>query len=192
MTRTLILYVKGERIKTKAGEITRFYYIGEAGKHGPQKQRHVKCRCECGTIKSVQLGAIRAGHTFSCGCWNSEVAKKHLTGQTHSKTHGLQKTRLYRVWIDIKSRCLNSNHKGYYLYGGRGITIHEEWIDDYAAFYAYVSALPSYPAWLESKNVKKIVNLWRLIGSTQRQATYPEIFDLSPRERINIIAEMSR
>ena len=43
--------------------------------------------------------------------------------------HGESKTRLYIIWAQMKQRCLNSNYKEYYLYGGRGITICTEWLE---------------------------------------------------------------
>lgn len=43
-------------------------------------------------------------------------------------------TRLYKIWGDIKSRCLNPNCKSYKYYGGRGITIFPEWVNDYTKF----------------------------------------------------------
>jgi hypothetical protein len=42
---------------------------------------------------------------------------------------GLSRTRLYRIWNDMKTRCYNNNCKYYKDYGGRGITICNEWFD---------------------------------------------------------------
>ena len=42
-------------------------------------------------------------------------------------THGMSRTPLYRVWIDMKSRVYNKNNKRYNNYGGRGISICKEW-----------------------------------------------------------------
>ena len=42
--------------------------------------------------------------------------------------------RLYKVWINIKQRCYNPNHNSYKNYGGRGITICNEWRTNYCAF----------------------------------------------------------
>lgn len=42
--------------------------------------------------------------------------------------HGLREIPLYNVWCSMKQRCLNKNHLVYKHYGGRGITIHEEWM----------------------------------------------------------------
>lgn len=51
-----------------------------------------------------------------------------------NKKQGYHGTRLYRIWTAMKSRCYNKNHKWYGRYGGRGIKICDEWINDFAAF----------------------------------------------------------
>lgn len=42
--------------------------------------------------------------------------------------------RLYKVWDNMKARCYNPNNTNYYLYGGRGITICNEWKNDFDSF----------------------------------------------------------
>ena len=49
--------------------------------------------------------------------------------------HGLKNTRLYRIWLQIKNRCFNSNTNRYRDYGARGITVCDEWRNDFKAFY---------------------------------------------------------
>ena len=44
---------------------------------------------------------------------------------------------LYRVWGAMKHRCANPNDKRFKNYGGRGITVCEEWQNDYLAFYKW-------------------------------------------------------
>ena len=44
------------------------------------------------------------------------------------QTHGMHKTRLYRIWHGMKNRCLNKNSFDYARYGARGITVCDEWI----------------------------------------------------------------
>lgn len=48
--------------------------------------------------------------------------------------HNGKHTKLYRVWCGIKERCNNPNNKKYYRYGGRGITVCEQWQDDFDSF----------------------------------------------------------
>jgi hypothetical protein len=48
--------------------------------------------------------------------------------------HGLSRTRLYKVFRDMKTRCYNKNSPDYKDYGGRGIRICSEWLNDYLSF----------------------------------------------------------
>ena len=43
--------------------------------------------------------------------------------------------RLYRIWTNMKSRCYNPNASRYERYGGRGIRVCQEWLDDFMNFY---------------------------------------------------------
>ena len=96
------------------------------------------CQCECGNQTVVAGRHLRNGEVRSCGCL---VKEKNST--LHTK-HGMEGTKIYHVWCGIKNRCFNSNEKAYKHYGGRGITIFAEWIDDFQKFYDYVSKLPHY------------------------------------------------
>lgn len=49
--------------------------------------------------------------------------------------HGLSKHPLHRVWRGLKERCYNINHEAYNNYGGRGIRVSEEWLNDFKVFY---------------------------------------------------------
>lgn len=56
-------------------------------------------------------------------------------GNKNHYIHGKRKTRLYRIWANIKTRCTNENDPHYERYGGRGITVCDEWKNDFKAFY---------------------------------------------------------
>lgn len=43
-------------------------------------------------------------------------------------------TNLYHVWSSMKDRCRNKNNKYYERYGGRGISICEQWKEDFEEF----------------------------------------------------------
>ena len=77
----------------------------------------------CGTRFKANTYDINRGYIKSCGCYH---IKRVREGNTK---HGLRATRLYNIWRDIKRRTLNPKHKHYKYYGGRGITICEEWLD---------------------------------------------------------------
>lgn len=52
----------------------------------------------------------------------------------HRYSHGYTNHPLYKIFHSIKDRCLNKNTKCYHRYGGRGIVIFREWLNDPASF----------------------------------------------------------
>ena len=88
-----------------------------------------RCQCDCGNITEVRSNHLRRGAIVSCGCYNREK----------DRTHGQSHTPLHHVWQCIKDRCLNENYAYRDTYGGRGITICDEWLD-FNAFYAWAIA----------------------------------------------------
>lgn len=48
--------------------------------------------------------------------------------------------RIYKIFCGMKQRCYNTNHKYYPIYGGRGIKICDEWLNDYQQFEAWALA----------------------------------------------------
>ena len=85
----------------------------------------------CGTEFRASTNSVQRGNTKSCGCY-----RKKITGKLN-KTHGLGRTRLCTVWRGIKDRTLNPKNKQYKYYGDRGITICEEWKNDFMTFYEW-------------------------------------------------------
>lgn len=53
------------------------------------------------------------------------------------RKHGLNETRIYKTWVRMKVRCYNQNHDRYKNYGGRGITVCDEWKNDFKKFYEW-------------------------------------------------------
>lgn len=84
------------------------------------------CQCDCGNKTIVSGIDLNRGHTKSCGCYNLELAKERLPVK---RTHLLSGTHLYNVWALMKQRCFNNNDSNYDNYGGRGITVCDEWLD---------------------------------------------------------------
>lgn len=79
------------------------------------------CRCDCGKISIVLGTNLRKGTTQSCGCLQRE-----RTGEVN-RTHGMTNTRLHRVWNAMNNRCYDIDGDNYKYYGGRGITVCDEW-----------------------------------------------------------------
>lgn len=98
---------------------------------GGAKRTMWRCKCDCGKETIVWAYSLTSGRTESCGCLHKEVFLEKA--QKATITHGGTKERLYSVWRDMINRCKNENERLYKDYGGRGITICDEWMD-YAAF----------------------------------------------------------
>ena len=92
------------------------------------------CQCDCGKAKVIVGSSLLNKYTLSCGCYNKEYAKK-----LHSK-HNMSYSKLYKVWQGMKTRCYNPKFIYYCNYGGRGISICDEWLDDFAKFYEWAIA----------------------------------------------------
>lgn len=92
-----------------------------------------KCKCACGNVCYVTTGSLNSKNTRSCGCLSKIGAVKH----------GLRNSSEYRIWIQLKSRCYNENHEFYKDYGARGITVCDEWTNDFMAFYNDMGPRPS-------------------------------------------------
>jgi len=97
----------------------------------PNKGQQVmwNCACSCGGITIVAGGSLQSGNTRSCGCTRGAAIAKH----------GMTKTRIYRVWINMKRRTSNPNHGHYHRYGGRGISVCNEW-QDFVPFQAWATS----------------------------------------------------
>ena len=87
------------------------------------------CKCECGNEITAEAYNLKTGHTQSCGCFQKEATS------AASKTHGKKHTRLYRIWNCMKNRCYQKSYHAYNHYGGRGITVCDEWLNNFQAFY---------------------------------------------------------
>lgn len=57
-----------------------------------------------------------------------------------NRKHGMYKTRLYKIYTDIKTRLYNSKRACYKNYGGRGIKMCDEWKNSFQAFYDWAMA----------------------------------------------------
>ena len=96
-----------------------------------------ECSCDCGNVKIIKGSKLRSGETKSCGCLRSELLSNR------SKTHGMSKTRNYKVWSNMKNRCINVNNPRFNDYGGRGIAVCERWVNSFENFISDMGEPPS-------------------------------------------------
>ena len=126
-------------VGTKINRLTILEYLGiKKGKS------IVKTQCECGTISIKIMNVVLRGQTKSCGCLIKETAT----------THGLRLHPLYGVWYAMVNRCTNTKDKSYKNYGGRGVEVCKEWINDFIAFYSW--AINN--GWKPGLNLDKDIN----------------------------------
>ena len=78
-----------------------------------------KCICDCGKETIVRQDSLTTGHTTSFGCYRN-------SGESRVR-HGMTGTRLHRIWMGIKNRCKNQSFRQWKDYGGRGISVCEDW-----------------------------------------------------------------
>ena len=156
------------------------------------------CRCDCGNEKAVVGSALRKGAVVSCGCYHKEDVSKRFT------KHGMAKTRIRNIWNHVKQRCTNPNDRAFPYYGGRGITVCEEWKNDFVSFYnwamqnGYTDELtldridtngnycPSNCRWVtrkEQQNNTRYVHNYTINGKTKSIAEWCRIYN-APYERV--------
>lgn len=112
---------------------TRIIYTLPSGRKIPK----VLCVCDCGTEKYVFLSNLTRGLTNSCGCLVKEVSS-----ETHS-VHNMVDSPEYKSWSHIKSRCYKKDDPCYHNYGGRGIVMEPEWVDNFQKFLDHIGRKPS-------------------------------------------------
>lgn len=92
-----------------------------------------ECRCECGNYTTVHSADLKRKdekqRTKSCGCLKFKQNGK-------AKQNGVY-SRLYAIYYSILDRCTNSKSRSFCRYGGRGITVCDEWANSYLCFYEW-------------------------------------------------------
>lgn len=124
------------------------------------------CKCDCGNETVVAGGNLKNSHTQSCGCFGDESRV-----ETHT-THGMSETKLYSTWLSRKRRCFSPEYPAYHNYGGRGISMCDEWKNDFGAFYRDVSKLPHFEE--EGYSLERIDNDGDYEPSNCKWATHKE------------------
>lgn len=111
---------------------------------GLKRQCFFLCTCDCGTTIEVRGRNLRYGNSRSCGCARRENLLKATTSHGEAKSYlkgGV--TAEYKAWEAMIERCYNPKPVSWKYYGGRGITVCEEWRNSYRAFLDYVGRKPS-------------------------------------------------
>ena len=105
-----------------------------------------RCLCNCGNETTVTSVSLRSGRTKSCGHLRVDVIRELKT--KHGGRAGRRSTVEYQAWLDLVKRCSNPAYVYYENYGGRGITVCDEWRNGdgertgYGCFLAHIGPSP--------------------------------------------------
>ena len=138
------------------------------------KKRIALFECECGSDFIARVNAVKVGHKKSCGC------KRGLSNNTHN----LSKHPLYRKWSGMITRVTNNKEEKWHRYGGRGITICDEWRNDFKAFYDWSIK----NGWKKGLTIDRINNDGNYEPSncqwiTMRENTIKDMIKFNPSEK---------
>lgn len=136
------------RIGDRIGKLVVKELILEKNKNSSTNSycRIYKCLCDCGNYVYVAHKLLSSKHKKSCGCLKAEITRQK------SIIHNIKHKNLLYVWRTMKQRCCCVTNRDYRLYGGRGITVCEEWKNDFFTF----------NEWAENNGYKKGLMLDRI------------------------------
>lgn len=100
--------------------------ISEPFRDGQPERVFVLCKCDCGNERKRLISEVVSGRIMSCGCLKNV--------NEHSKKHGLEGTRIYRVYRGMINRCYDKSAINYERYGGIGIRVCQKWKNDIHSF----------------------------------------------------------
>ena len=129
------------RVKDLVGQkFGRLTVIEQRGFTEPNKygRRHAiwYCKCDCGNYVERTTDVLKRGKS-SCGCRQKEILEEMSNAH---RTHNLSRTRLYRIYKGMYNRCYYEGSQRYNAYGGRGITMCDEWKNDKTKFFEWALA----------------------------------------------------
>lgn len=116
------IYCRYNTARCRIGQQYGRWTIVRWSHRAPGAGDHWVCRCECGTEKTVRAANIVRGQSRSCGCYSREVRS------VGHPRHGKSRTRVYKKWASMISRCKSPANPSYRHYGGRGICVCDRWL----------------------------------------------------------------
>lgn len=100
------------------------------------KTRHVTLTCTCGDQFDTCLSKAKTRNSLCSKCVAKNVGKWNAT-------HAASRSKEYSLWVSMKERCSNPVNKTYPHYGGRGISVHAEWVNDFPKFLKDIGYAPT-------------------------------------------------
>lgn len=110
----------------KCGQLTVIEEVDRYKEPNGKVSRMFLCKCTCGRTKIANGRHLRRGSPVSCGmCKIATISKSGRMKYGNT---------VYNIWSAMKHRCTNKSNKSYTRYGGRGITVCDEWMESLDAF----------------------------------------------------------
>lgn len=113
---------KGE-YENLQGNTYNYLHVDSLNRH-EGRRTYWNCTCKCGNKSIVESSKLKGGYTKSCGCYSRELIRN-----VNRKT-GMSRSRLYSTYRNMLNRCYRAKGKFYHHYGGRGITVCDEWLGE--------------------------------------------------------------
>lgn len=143
------------------------------------------CQCICGNTTTVNGRHLRDGNIQSCGCLNLEINSSRMKGNQYGLKHGLTDHPLRAIRKAMTHRCYNPNNRFYKNYGGRGITVCDDWKKSLESFVEWSVC----NGWQKGLSIDRIDNdghytpencCWITISANSSKKRSPE---LEPRKK---------
>lgn len=138
------------KLQDKTGQ--RFEMLTVTRRAENDKHGHVRweCLCDCGKTCYPSSNNLKRGNSTSCGCRIGIVgremknpAKPNPNYRRHWAASKGRPVPEYQIWLSMKQRCCNPKDVAYHSYGGRGITVCKEWLNDFPTFMSQIGHRPS-------------------------------------------------
>lgn len=111
------------------------------------------CLCDCGNYTKVRGASLRSGKTTSCGCRKKETAKERVKNNTTNGYYIGGPDKFVVAYNGIMHRCYNKKSPYYARYGGRGITVCDEWRNSKEAFHKWCEE-----TYIDGRSIDRIDN----------------------------------
>ena len=110
--------VKMDIVHQRFGSVVVQDYCEQRGEK-PNRKTYWLCKCDCGHAMMIERNSLLKRKAMYCPM---------------CRPRGVRNEKLYHIYHGMRQRCLNPNNPNYQAYGGRGIGICEEWLDNYDCF----------------------------------------------------------
>jgi len=109
-----------------------------------KKLRTWLCLCDCGNTHTTAGKCLVSGDTQSCGCLQKErTADFNRTRIDRLAERGKKKDHpLFVTWLDMRRRCTKPWMHSYKYYGAKGVSVCEQWTNDFWAFIDHIGEPP--------------------------------------------------